>query len=53
MTGEAFGSAAELAKLCSWLRSTGSPKSRIERAEFRFEAIEPSAFPHEDFAIVR
>mmetsp|Transcript_47092 Transcript_47092/g.120126 ORF Transcript_47092/g.120126 Transcript_47092/m.120126 type:complete len:101 (+) Transcript_47092:296-598(+) len=37
VVGEAQGPAAQLAQLRSFLQRTGSPKSRIDRAEFREE----------------
>ncbi|KYO25399.1 acylphosphatase-1 [Alligator mississippiensis] len=44
------GPAAAVRQLQQWLRDTGSPKSRIDRAEFRNEK-KVATLQYEDFLI--
>ena len=52
MTGELEGEQARISEMRSWLENTGSPKSRIERAEFR-NIRQINNFSFENFKIVR
>lgn len=48
--GQVQGPAAAVRQLQQWLRDTGSPKSRIDRAEFRNEK-KVATLQYEDFLI--
>ncbi|XP_019407357.1 PREDICTED: acylphosphatase-1 isoform X1 [Crocodylus porosus] len=48
--GQVQGPAAAVRQLQQWLRDTGSPKSRIDRAEFRNEK-KVATVQYEDFLI--
>ncbi|NXC40028.1 ACYP1 protein, partial [Penelope pileata] len=48
--GQAQGPAAGVRELQEWLRKTGSPESRISRAEFSNER-KITALEHQDFQI--
>ncbi|XP_025907592.1 acylphosphatase-1 [Nothoprocta perdicaria] len=50
--GQLQGPAGRVRELQHWLRNTGSPQSRISRAEFRNER-KIEALEHEDFQIVK
>ncbi|XP_065541210.1 acylphosphatase-1 [Lathamus discolor] len=50
--GQVQGPAARVRELQEWLRKTGSPQSRISRAEFRNEK-KLGALEHSDFQIVK
>ncbi|XP_075281702.1 acylphosphatase-1 isoform X2 [Opisthocomus hoazin] len=50
--GQAQGPAARVRELQEWLRKTGSPDSRISRAEFTDER-KVTALEHEDFRILK
>ncbi|XP_030337077.1 acylphosphatase-1 [Strigops habroptila] len=50
--GQVQGLAARVRELQEWLRKTGSPQSRISRAEFRNEK-KIEALEHGDFQIVK
>lgn len=40
VVGEAQGEAAKLREFRKWLQKTGSPKSKIDRAEFKEERLD-------------
>ncbi|KAM9013649.1 acylphosphatase-1 [Ara ararauna] len=50
--GQVQGPSARVRELQDWLRKTGSPQSRISRAEFRNEK-KIEALEHDDFQIVK
>ena len=50
VTGEALGSTAALETFADWLEHTGSPKSKISRAEFQWAGAPPE-FAHASFII--
>lgn len=50
--GQVQGPAARVRELQEWLRKTGSPQSRISRAEFTNEK-KVEALEHDDFQIVK
>ncbi|NXD65541.1 ACYP1 protein, partial [Eolophus roseicapillus] len=50
--GQVQGPAARVRELQEWLRKTGSPQSRISRAEFRNEK-KIEVLEHGDFQIVK
>nr|XP_021143124.1 acylphosphatase-1 [Columba livia] len=50
--GRIQGPAARVRELQEWLRKTGSPQSRISRAEFRNEKTIP-VLEHKDFQILK
>ena len=50
--GEAYGDAAALDKFKQWLSKKGSPKSRIDKADFSTTRRDPSAL-QSPFAIVK
>ncbi|XP_005148953.1 acylphosphatase-1 [Melopsittacus undulatus] len=50
--GQVQGPAARVRELQEWLRKTGSPQSRISRADFRNEK-KIEALEHDDFQIVK
>ena len=52
MRGEAAGDAASIDKFKHWLAHTGSPKSRIDKADFATVDKEPSEL-QQPFAIVK
>lgn len=52
MQGQVQGPAARVRELQEWLRKTGSPQSRISRAEFTNEK-KVEALEHDDFQIVK
>uniref|UniRef100_A0A8D0L5H5 acylphosphatase n=1 Tax=Sphenodon punctatus TaxID=8508 RepID=A0A8D0L5H5_SPHPU len=50
--GQLQGPAAKVRQLQEWLQKTGSPKSRINKAEFRNEK-KITVLEHSDFCIVK
>uniref|UniRef100_A0A8B9FN66 Acylphosphatase n=1 Tax=Amazona collaria TaxID=241587 RepID=A0A8B9FN66_9PSIT len=50
--GQVQGPSARVRELQEWLRKTGSPQSRISRAEFRNEK-KIEVLEHNDFQIVK
>ena len=53
VVGQAEGDAAAIADFKHWLMRTGSPKSRIQRAEFRAERDTVAEAQFDSFKIVR
>ena len=52
MTGDLEGEQARVSEMRSWLETTGSPQSRIDRAEFR-NIRQINNFSFEHFKIIR
>lgn len=52
VTGQLEGDQARVSEMRSWLETTGSPQSRIDRAEFR-NVRQINNFSFEHFKIIR
>ena len=53
VVGQAEGNASAIADFKRWLLRTGSPKSRIQRAEFRAERDNAAEAQFDSFKIIR